>query len=323
MSLDAFSVVVAFLALVEVALGVSLVAAATRSARAGSDESVAAANSRLALTAGTLLAVAVVSCPLLYLLLESWVPRWPGIMCVEGVRRIGTASAGASGWLPSLLATLDLTKPAVVLIAGAWLILRRADALHRRTATTVAVILGLVAMLDGAAQAAYVTIEKEAVPAVGGCCTILGPGETGSSATSFVATHARAWFPVGSIAMGAAALALRRLAGAGRSRTVLVALLATTALVAVPFGAAFLRDVAGPVALGLPLHRCAWCALAEAPETMAGTVLYGAAVLATAWASVARFASTGGDCTLESRLLAVASFGFLGTGAMSASYCWT
>lgn len=321
MSLDAFAVVVAFLAIVEVSLGFAAVAAALRPSRAGPD--LPSANPRLALTAASLLVVAIVSCPILYLLLESWVPRWPGIMCVEGVRRIGTGSVGASGWLPGLLGTLDITKPIVVLAAGAWLVIRRAGDARLRVANAAAVVLGLAAVLDGAVQAAYVAIPKESVPAVAGCCTMLAPGETPDAVPSFVSTHATAWFPAGAVLLGAVALALALTVRAGKSRTALLALLASASLGIVPFGAAFLADVAAPVALGLQFHHCAWCALAGAPETLAGAALFGAAVLAAVWATVARLADVNGDRTLESRLLTASAFGFLGTAAMSASFCWS
>jgi hypothetical protein len=323
MSLDAFSVVVGFLALLEVALGLAAISAAAHAARASTDAALASASPRLALTVATLLAVAILSCPILYLLLASWVPRWPGIICVEGVRRIGTGSVGAPGWLPGLLRTLDVTKPAVVLVAGAWLVLRRAGAGHARVATAVAVALGLVAILDGAAQAGYVAIEKEAVPAVAGCCTVVGPAEPADSARSFIASLSPTWFTAGSIVLGAAALALRRFARATRSRTILVAFIAAAAICAVPFGVSFLANVAAPAALGLPFHHCAWCAFARAPETLAGAALFGVAVITSAWALVARAVGANAIGALELRLLGVSAFGFLGTGAMSASFCWS
>src|SRR6185436_8372344 len=95
MPVDAFSVLVAFLAALEGALGVVLFvlglrdAAETRRAAAPAE-----GDDRRPLLAATGVAVAVASWPLHYLLLDSWVARWPGIMCVEGVRRIGTGSLG-------------------------------------------------------------------------------------------------------------------------------------------------------------------------------------------------------------------------------------
>ena len=47
-----------------------------------------------------LVGLSVFSWPLLYLLLQSYVPEWPGVMCIYGVTRIGTGSLGVSRWLP-------------------------------------------------------------------------------------------------------------------------------------------------------------------------------------------------------------------------------
>ena len=54
----------------------------------------------LALVGLLTLGLNLISWPLLYLLLQSYVPQWPGVMCVYGVTRIGTGSAGPSRFLP-------------------------------------------------------------------------------------------------------------------------------------------------------------------------------------------------------------------------------
>src|SRR5437016_3685004 len=43
-----------------------------------------------------LLALNLASWPVLYLLLQSYVPQWPGVMCIYGVTRIGEGSIGPS-----------------------------------------------------------------------------------------------------------------------------------------------------------------------------------------------------------------------------------
>src|SRR5438034_2096252 len=48
----------------------------------------------LFLLAGLLLALNVLSWPIFYLLLQSYVVEWPGIMCIYGVTRIGVGSIG-------------------------------------------------------------------------------------------------------------------------------------------------------------------------------------------------------------------------------------
>jgi hypothetical protein len=153
MSLDAFSVVLGFFAVVEVALGIAAAVLGSREAGGGASEE---RRPLLALVAAALLGVAALSFPLHYLLLESWVPRWPGIMCVEGVRRIGAGTLGAARWLPGIVAALDLSRILVVFAAGAWLVLRRGP--FARRAAWAAILLGLVAALDGGAALAYVLL---------------------------------------------------------------------------------------------------------------------------------------------------------------------
>ena len=103
MSLDAFSAVLGFIACVESVLGATAVALGIRGVRAPPGPAEEVRRPLLALVAATLVVVALVSFPLHYLLLESWVPRWPGLVCVEGVRRIGTGTVGPSRWLPGLV----------------------------------------------------------------------------------------------------------------------------------------------------------------------------------------------------------------------------
>ena len=51
------------------------------------------------------------SWPLLYLLLQSYVPEWPDVMCIYGVTRVGAGSVGASRFLPGLVTALQVLKP--------------------------------------------------------------------------------------------------------------------------------------------------------------------------------------------------------------------
>ena len=73
----------------------------------------------------------VLSWPLFYLLLQSYVPEWPGVMCIYGVMQIGAGSMGSSQYLPSLLFHLQVLKPAVVFVSGAWFALYQVHWLSR------------------------------------------------------------------------------------------------------------------------------------------------------------------------------------------------
>ncbi len=317
MGLDALSVVVAFLAAVEAALGVAALVLGVRDARRPAGVEAEVRRPLAALVAGALLAVAVLSCPVFHLLLASWVPRWPGIMCVEGVRRIGTGTTGTARWLPALLSALDGTKLLAIFAAGAWAILRRTPA--ARGAAFAAAALGLVAVADGAIAFAYVAIPKEEVFPSAGCCTA-GPA-AGAAAAATVAGGIpegllRAGFPLLGAGLGIACLLLAAGGAAGRGSVPALALLAVAAAASLPFAAGFLSEVAAPRLLDLPHHRCAWCAFAGAPEAPVGVVLHAGAALAAGWALVARL-SQGSGGTAAGRLLLAAAFGFLGTAAMA------
>src|SRR5262245_51217534 len=72
------------------------------------------------------------SWPLLYRLLQSYVPEWSqaGVMCIYGVMQVGEGSTGPSRFLPGLLRLLQLTRPVAAFAGGAWFVLYL---LNRRT----------------------------------------------------------------------------------------------------------------------------------------------------------------------------------------------
>ncbi len=330
MNLDAFSVIVVFLAVVEAVLGAAALALGVREFRAaagaanGSPE--AARRPLLALVAGTVLVTAVVSVPLFHLLLASWVPRWPGIMCVEGVRRIGTGTAGAARWLPPLVAALDVTRLLVVFAAGAWWTLRRLPGepipVIRRAALAAAV-LGAVALLDGALAGAYVVIPKAEVYPTSGCCTVARAAvERDAGLVSVGAEDAgrellSGLLVAGAAVLGGAALLVRRGAPVPGNTAAVAGIAVLGAALLVPAGR-FLVDVGAPVLLDLPYHHCAWCALAGAPEAVAGTVLLSGAAMCAGWALLARLGGPAGEDSPARSLLGAAAFGFLAAAAMAA-----
>src|SRR5262249_30171685 len=77
----------------------------------------------LFLLAFLLLGLNIACWPLFYLLLQSYVGEVRGAMCIYGVLRVGTGTIGPSRFLPGLVQALQLTKPALVFLSGAWLVL--------------------------------------------------------------------------------------------------------------------------------------------------------------------------------------------------------
>src|SRR5262249_763476 len=109
-------------------------------------------------------------------LLQSYVPEWPGVMCIYGVTQVGTGSLGPSRFLPGLVKLLQMTKPALVFGSGAWFVLywvnwRTATAPLQSRILLALVVLGLLAACDATAETAYLVIPKKEEFLSAGCCT--------------------------------------------------------------------------------------------------------------------------------------------------------
>jgi len=296
MILNAYSLLVGFVGLLEFALGVAVVVTVARASRRrrtdphGVDE-------RLPLLghlATVLFAVSVVSWPLLYLLLDSYVPQWRGVVCIQGVTRIGQGSVGAAGSLPTLVRTLETSKPALVFAVGAWAVLRAAN---RATATApllgrelgALLVCGGVAVVDAVASLAYVGIPKKERFLESGCCAVPAAGSARLSEGDFTTLTTAAFdarvLTVAFVAV-TVAVVLATTWALRRPRWTYGALLA--AAVAVPIGLVFLREVAAPAFLGLPGHRCTYCVLSSSVAGVAFVALAATGVLTVAWAAVAQ-----------------------------------
>jgi len=215
------------------------------------------------LVSGLLLALDVLAWPLFYLLLQSYVSEWPGVMCVYGVTRIGSGSMGPARFLPALLATLQAVKPLVVFTGGAWLVLHL---LNRQTRTgpltgrVVAVILAsaLLALADAAAEAAYLAIPKKEDHLSGGCCLSLLDTASGPSRflpAGLLGGDARPWLHAAYFAVNAGLIV--GLAGAARAsrRGTPVGWLAPIccgAMLCIGVNALYLSEVAAPRLLRMP-----------------------------------------------------------------------
>ena len=72
----------------------------------------------LFLLGGLLLCLNIVAWPLFYLLLQSYVPQWTGVMCIYGVTQIGKGSMNSSRYLPSLITAVQIFKPILIFLSG-------------------------------------------------------------------------------------------------------------------------------------------------------------------------------------------------------------
>lgn len=301
MILNAYAVLCAFVAALELfcsLLVAGLGVAAWRAARrpgALTSERREERSVLLSLSAGLLLLLSLASWPLFYLLLQSYVPQWPDVMCIYGVTRVGTGSFGPARFLPRLVTALQVLKPALVFAGGAALTVHL---LNRRTKTAplssrlfgVLAVMGLLACGDAAATGAYIAIPKKEEFLSVGCCSmagslreeappdaVTGPGDRPLLSGGYVAANA-------GMVLALAAFG-RRLAGRGPTWALSLLLLGAAAVGVV--SGDFLVDVAAPVLLHMPRHHCAYDLLPLYPGVTLGVLLFAGATFAVGWAWVA------------------------------------
>ena len=343
MILNAYSVLAAFVGILELGLGAFvaiLSARALRRRRGGASPGEDLRESHLPLlllAAGALLVVSVAAWPLLYLLLDSYVPQWEDVMCIQGVVRIGTGSAGPAGWMPLLVAALQVTKPLLVFAMGTALVVHLAN---RRTTTAplsgrllaTLVAAGALAVLDAGVELAYLAIPKEDPSLSRGCCTLSAGGaetdaaqrgDASTEAARALRTRLLAGFGFAMLSMaGWTWYAARRSRGGPTHARRGTLALFLAALATLPLGVIFLREVAAPAFLGLPEHHCAYCLVTSAPLGLLDIGLFLLGVFATCWACLLRWLA-GVDETqdfLPSRvasLLCTGLFGWMGAALLT------
>jgi hypothetical protein len=307
MILNAYAVLDAFVTLLRLLLGLGVVCLALPALRRGRrtnadgvlDQKTALEDRSylLYLLAAVLLILNLVSWPLFYLLLQSYVSEWPGLMCIYGVTRIGTGSLGPSRFLPDLIALLQVLKPILVFLTGAWVVLY---ALNRRTRTApltlrvllVVVLFGLVDVADASAEGAYLVIpKKEEVPS-SGCCTAAfdRPARADSLfGAGRLPPRFRPWLNALFWEVnGCTCLALAVYAGWPILRRPGLRLLplALTAAASWAVSLVYLVEIAAPVLLHLPLHHCPYDLIPQVPEMLVTAGLFVAGTFAAGWACV-------------------------------------
>jgi hypothetical protein len=333
MILNAYAVLDAFLALLRLGLAGLVIflgfSAWRQWRRASTSEARGAVEDRgylLLLLGVVLLFVNLASWPLFYLLLDSYVPEWPGVMCIYGVTQIGKGSEGPSRFLPGLLKTLQLLKPILVFASGAWGMLYLANRRSPHAALTSRVLLvlvgvGVLAGVDALVEGAYLRIPKKEEFLSNGCCTASLDSEADRFLPSAVfGENSRTWlwtaYCVANVVMIAGLFAAVRQAPSSPTsnpsppaplpeaergekatppprfgegvggRGYTLALLLIGALVALPVSTVFLIDVAAPTLLRLPHHHCPYDLLPRAPESVLAIVSFVVGTFAVGWACV-------------------------------------
>lgn len=232
----------------------------------------------------------LLSWPLLYLTLQSYVPEFPGVMCIYGVTRVGTGSAGPARHLPALIAFLQVAKPALVFAGGAWFSLY---ALNRRCETSplrsrLMFLVGPIAALtiaDAGAEIAYLSIPKTENVVVAGCC-VADAGADRYQPKALTAESDRgqltAAFFLGSAVLALAIWVTPRVVRPPAVR--MLALLCAAAAGLAVIAGVFAVDVAAPKLLGLPDHHCVYDLLPRVPEAVVAATLFIAGGFSLGWA---------------------------------------
>lgn len=343
MSLEPFTALAGFVTVLEAVLGCVLLVAVGRALaarRVAADGGPRVGDDRVALLAApatVLVVLSVIAWPLLYLLLQSQVPRWAEVMCIEGVLRVGTGSEGAAGLLPALVRGLQFTKPAVLFAAGAWLVLHRLDRATRTAPLASRVlgalaVLGFLAVVDAALEAMWLAIPKREQALAAGCCVfrtpvashgvvarlLTGLTEAGRATALTVAT-----FTIAGILVAGTFVIGRRLARDGGVPLWATLSLAPLAILWVPLSLEYASHVVAPALVALPDHHCVYCLLAEVPWSgvaiglaMLGTFALGWAATVLVWG---RHAETRTPVRpLARRLVWMSLIGYLGAGLLAA-----
>jgi len=304
--LNAYAVLDAFVAVLRLVVGIVIVGFAVsawcklclRSPAPGADapgsskELLEGRYYLLALLGVLLLGINLASWPLLYLLLQSYVPEWPGVMCIYGVTHVGAGSEGTSRFLPGILQTLQITKPILMFGSGVWFVLYLAN---RRTQTApllsrillVAIALGLLAVADSLAEGAYLLIPKKEEWLSTGCCSVANENIRTIYSEPVFGVRDRAWLSAAYYAINigvilAIVTCIRR--ARPRQKLSMLAPLLAGALVALPISAIFLTQVAAPVLLHLPYHHCAYDLIPDVPEMTLAIALFIVGTFAVGWA---------------------------------------
>lgn len=295
MILNTFAVLTGFLAVLRLLGGVGMVVGVAGWRRRPSSVDHDAGTDRfyfLLMLVVVVLGLNLLSWPLLYLTLQSYVSEFPGVMCIYGVTRVGTGSSGPARHLPALLTFLQVVKPALVFAGGAWFSLY---GLNRRCETSpllsrLVLLAGPIAVLtiaDAGAEIAYLSIPKtENAPAAGCCVADTDAARSQPKALTAESDRGRLTgaFYLGSAVLAVAVGVTTRVGRRPAVRTLAVLCAAAAGLAAI--AGVFAVDVAAPRLLGLPDHHCVYDLLPRVPEAVLAATLFVAGGFSLGWALV-------------------------------------
>ncbi len=229
--------------------------------------------------------------PLFYLMLQSFIPDVPGAMCIFGTTQV----------MPVLIRSLEVLKPTLFFLIGAWFILYGIDRSTKAYSLTkrkflffwaLCFLAGLDAVGD---MALAITYAPPGIPVT--CCTVIGDiqfpvariktpailgtrgGELGT-----VLYHAIHLFAVGTVA---ALLMTKRWKAACKGHVGSLWLSLLLAISVMVITCIAMIDRIGPTLMKLPHHHCPYCLLQYVPVSIAflGLELFG--TFSLGWAFIA------------------------------------
>lgn len=298
MILNTFAILAAFVAVIQLGLGLAAVRHGLIARRNGTAHNTSETEDRgylIFLLTFVLIALSVAAWPLLYFMLQSYVAEWPGVMCIRGVTRIGEGSLGSARHLPNLLIFLQWSKPALVFVGGAWYSLY---ILNRATRTSplapqlmwLMIPLGTLAVLDAGATLTYIGIPKIEEFASSGCCVAADENSATREPTRpLVGDALRPNLPFAffgfhlGLALTLVLFSNPRVPTPNRLGATGLFL---AGLVGLGIGYLFLIEFAAPALLRLPFHHCAYDLISDVPEAVVAIAIYGAALFLLGWAAV-------------------------------------
>ena len=329
MIVNAYAVLAAFVSLLQFAIGLLVISSSFGRQRVTPARAAFDAENRpylLLLLSFLLLGLNLASWPLLYALLQSYVPSWPDVMCIYGVTRIGAGSVGSARHLPWLLATVQCTKPLLVFLGGGWFVLYLANRATQTAPLMPRLLsgllpLGVVSVADAICVGSYLAIPKQEQSLSVGCCTSAIADRSRFLPESLLGTGSHTWLTVSLVIIvgGLVLGSLTAIRWGQHHRRFLSGLLAG-ALVAMPLGGLFLVEIASPTLLQRP-HHCPYDLVSEVPESVLGVVLFTLGCFSVGWAAVAGWLGRVEETRsvlppLIGRFLFLGLFGYLGSMIM-------
>jgi hypothetical protein len=235
------------------------------------------------LMASVVLMVRLLSWPLFYATLNSYVPDVQGAMCIAGVTQIN----------PSLAKALQVIKPLVFFAIGGWLLLNMLD---RTTKTGPLMerkflLLSLVSLLvigDSYGEMAYLMGFK-ATSSVA-CCTTIFDVPSRSSAmipkSIFGEGYGSLMVPIYYISNSIVISFIGLLLWTNRVGTAALSIGSLLALLNVPVAGLTALEKIAPTLMELPYHHCLYCFPKNVPDGAVIIALFVIGTFSAGWAFV-------------------------------------